>query len=52
MYPLGHPDAYSDDEDLVAKWYAHVNRKYLPPLTTLSSPVRAFTALVQEDRKV
>ena len=52
MYLLGHPDAYSDDEDLVAKWYAHVNCKYLPPLTTLSFAVRAFMAFVQEDQEV
>ena len=47
------PTAICDDEDLAAKWYAHVSRKYLPPLTTLSFPVvRAFMAFVQEDRKV
>ena len=31
MYLLGHSDAHSDDEDLIAKWYAHVNSKPLPP---------------------
>jgi hypothetical protein len=51
MYLLGHPDAYSDDEDLIAKWYAHVNSKPLPLLTTLPFPARAFTVLVREGRK-
>jgi hypothetical protein len=51
MYLLGRPDVYGDDEDLIAKWYAHMNRKPLPPLTTLPFPVRAFTTLGQEDRK-